>query len=308
MSPLLLLLAALQAAPAPTPASANRTPADVVGAAPAADWVAIAPEDLLVMTLAPDAKGTPRRVVIQLAPEPLSAAWVGNIRALARARWWDGTSINRVQDNYVVQWGDVTEKKPLPAGLSATSEEGYAVPREIVPFGAPATKAMGPQNNVSRWEGFYRGFPVAAEGTPDRVTSWPTHCYASVGVGRNVSPDAGTGAELYAVIGHAPRQLDRNIAVVGRVIEGIEHLASLPRGTEALAFYKTAADRVPIASVRLASDLPAAERPRFEMLRTEAASFVDYVRLRANRKDDFYIRPAGWVDVCNVPVPVRAAR
>lgn len=308
MIALLLALAAAQAAPAPAtpgPAAPPRTPSDVVAAAPASAWEAIAPADLLVMTLAPDAAGKARQVVIQLAPDPLSAPWTANIRALAKAKWWDGTSINRVQDNYVVQWGDATEKKPLPSGLGATREADYTVARELAPAGAAATKAMGPQNTISRWEGFYRGFPVAAEGTPDSAVSWPTHCYASVGVGRNVSPDAGTGAELYAVIGHAPRQLDRNIAVVGRVIAGIEHLASLPRGTEALGFYATAAERVPIASLRLASELPAADRPRFEQMRTEGAAFVDYVRLRANRKDDFYIRPAGWADVCNVPVPVR---
>ena len=51
--------------------------------------------------------------------------------------------------------------------------------------------------------------------------------------GRN-EPDTGTGGELYAIIGHAPRQLDRNIALVGRVVQGIEQMSSLPRGTEAL--------------------------------------------------------------------------
>ena len=31
----------------------------------------------------------------------------------------------------------------------------------------------------------------------------------------------------------------------------------------------------------------------------------DICKLRANRHDDFYIRPAGGVDLCNVQVPVR---
>ena len=50
------------------------------------------------------------------------------------------------------------------------------------------------------------------------------HCYGSVGVGRDLSPDTGTGGEFYAVIGQAPRQLDRNIALVGRVVDGIDKL------------------------------------------------------------------------------------
>ena len=126
-----------------------------------------------------------------------------------------------------------------------------------------------------------------------------------VGVGRNLSPDTGSGAELYAVIGHAPRHLDRNIALVGRVIEGIENLSSLPRGTEALGFYKTAEERVPILSIRLATELPAAEQPRFQYLSTESASFAKYADARANRRDPFFIKPAGGADICNIPVPVR---
>jgi len=124
-----------------------------------------------------------------------------------------------------------------------------------------------------------------------------------VGVGRDLSPDTGTGGELYAVIGHAPRHLDRNIALVGRIVQGIEQMSSLPRGTEALGFYKDRSSDVPIVSARLASDLPAAERPRFQYL--SGVSFDAYLHARKNRQDDFFIRPAGGVDLCNVNVPVR---
>ena len=120
-----------------------------------------------------------------------------------------------------------------------------------------------------------------------------------------LSPDTGTGGELYAVIGHSPRHLDRNIAVVGRVIDGIERMSSLPRGTEALGFYKEPSQHVPIARVRLASQLQEAERPQFQYLSTASAAFGNYVRARANRRDNFFIRPAGGVDLCNAPVPVR---
>jgi peptidylprolyl isomerase len=132
-----------------------------------------------------------------------------------------------------------------------------------------------------------------------------THCYGSVGVGRDLSPDTGTGGELYAVIGHAPRQLDRVIALVGRVVDGIDRLSTLQRGTEALGFYKNKAQYVPIASIRIASDLPAAKRPSYEVMDTTSTTFAHYLRVRANRNDDFYIRPAGGVDLCNVQVPVR---
>ena len=285
-------------------------PSEIVAAAKPDEWVSIAPADLLVMDLAPDSKGKPRRVVIQLIPAPFSQGWVSNIRKLAAAHWWDGTSINRVQDNYVVQWGDATEKKALPDGLAVVPESGYSL-LESAQEGkrlaaAAADNAAGFQQFVqlvddpyAPYTAFAGGFPVASSGSE----RWPTHCYGMVGVGRNLSPDTGTGAELYTVIGHAPRHLDRNIALVGRVIEGIEHMSSLPRGTGALGFYEKEEERVPILSVRLGND--AKDAPAFEYLSTESTSFAAYADARANRRDPFFIKPAGGADICNIPVPIR---
>lgn len=282
------------------------TPGSVVAAAPASDWTAIDPANLLVMTLAPDAVGNPRQVVIQLMPPPFSQGWVDNVRALAKVHWWDGTSVYRVVDNWVAQWGDgeddKAKAKPLPEGLRTVSESEYVYPRSL-----PRDRALDgffwPPNDINRWTWFYQGFPIAGVGTPDSERHWPTHCYASVGVARDLSPDTGTGAELYAVIGHAPRALDRNIAVVGRVIEGIEHLSTLPRGKGEAGVYDDPRLRLPIVSVHLGDELPAP--PRFEYLASDSASFARYVEVRANRNDAFYKVPAGGVDVCNVQVPIR---
>ena len=128
-----------------------------------------------------------------------------------------------------------------------------------------------------------------------------------VGVGRNFSPDTGSGAELYTVIGHAPRHLDRNIALVGRIISGMEHLSSMTRGTGALGFYteEEAHLRTPIQSIRVASDLPESDRPQFEYLDTSNEAFGRYALARANRRDPFFIVPAGGTDICNIPVPIR---
>ena len=97
------------------------------------------------------------------------------------------------------------------------------------------------------------------------------------------------------------------IATIGRVIEGIGLLSARPRGTGDLGFYRTEAGErpIPIRSVRLASDLPAAERPQFEVMRTDSEAFSAYVTGRANRGGTFFIRPAGGVDLCNVNVPIR---
>jgi peptidylprolyl isomerase len=279
------------------------------------------------MDLAPDAADEPRRVVIQLMPAPFSQGWIGNIRKLAAAHWWDGTSVNRVQDNYVAQWGDATEKKPLPEGLAVVPESDYET---AIPNPGVATSAIRIDRQssygidaYSRGNFFYDGWPIAytqvwatlikdekGKSIPSNLTqsAWPIHCYGMVGVGRNMSPDTGSGAELYTVIGHAPRHLDRNIALVGRVISGIENLSSLPRGTEALGFYGREAERVPITSIRIATELAPADRPKFEYLSTESDSFAKYADARANRRDPFFIKPAGGADICNIPVPVRAVK
>jgi peptidylprolyl isomerase len=329
-------------------------PSEIVAAAPKADWLTIPAEDLLVMTLAPDAHGTLRSVVIQLMPAPFSQGWVHNIRLFARSRWYDGISVNRVQDNYVTQWGDPNydnpeatgTPKPLPDGMKVMGEADYQVASPDPQFAAirdrfmetarerarvraanlradeaeakapaspPALKVrlqepplvMLRQDPYAAATGFEQGWPMGI--AKDAV--WPIHCYGMVGVGRNYSPDTGSGAELYAVIGHAPRHLDRNIALVGRVIEGMQHLSSLPRGSGALGFYtaEEANKRTAILSVRVASDLPAAERPAFEYLATTSDTFARYAEAIANRRDPFFITPAGGADICNIRVPVRRA-
>ncbi|WP_188447608.1 peptidylprolyl isomerase [Sphingomonas psychrolutea] len=313
MSIFLPLLAVLAPAQATAAAATVPSPTEIVTAAPAGDWADIAASDLLVLDLAPDRDGKPRRVVIQLMPPPFSQGWVDNIRKLAAAHWWDGLSVNRVQDNYVVQWGDANgddkaKARMLPPGLADVPQSQYSTGGDVT-GGLPAELRFAamliPRPDVQRFSTFTRGWPVSGEGMPDSAEYWPIHCYGMVGVGRNLPPDTGTGAELYTVIGHAPRHLDRNIALVGRVVAGIEHLSSLPRGTGPLGFYEKAEERVPIRAVRLASDLPEGEQPRLQYLSTESASFARYADARANRRDPFFIVPAGGADICNIPVPIR---
>ncbi|HEX4846930.1 MAG TPA: peptidylprolyl isomerase [Novosphingobium sp.] len=310
-------------------------PAEIVAKAPKADWTAIAASDLLVMDLAPDARGKARRVVIQLMPPPFSQGWIGNIRKLTAARFWDGTAINRVQDNYVVQWGDPNAEdkakaKALPADLVTVPESDYVTPVKWLRHDdeishsywlSPGVSRIEQRSAYAQAEGFHWGWPVAGDlpgmddlkpgigGPPHPMDHpkqvWPVHCYGMVGVGRDLSPNTGTGAELYTVIGHAPRHLDRNIALVGRVIEGVEHLSSLPRGKGPLGFYdlKQGDRRVPIRAIRLGSEVKGLSA--YEYLSTESGSFAQYADARANRRDAFFIRPAGGADICNIPVPVR---
>ena len=281
----LAAVAALAIGAAPRPMGT----AQVLDASSPGDWRPIAPDDLLVMTLSAG------QVLIELAPQfaPLHA---GNIRTLAREHWFDGTTINRVQDNYVVQWGDATEAKPLGGGKKTLAPE-FERAATGLPF-APLAGTSG----YGR-EGFSDSWPTAER----NGRAWLAHCYGMVGAGRGDTVDSGPGSELYAVIGQAPRHLDRNIAVVGRVVQGMALLSSLPRGTGgSLGLYERDEQRVPIASVRLASDLPASERPRIEVLRSGTPTWAAYVDARAHRtRDGWFVAVAGFLDQCTHRVPVR---
>ena len=288
----LLLAAAAALLIGAAPAKKLLTPTDIVAAAPASAWRTIPADQLMVIDLQNGG-----RVVVQLAPT-FAPVHVANIQALARSGYWSGATVYRVQDNYVAQWGNNDSDKPWPAGVVAKPPAEYTRALKGLKI-----KPLGYADPYAPGAGFVDGWPM----TYSPKASWANlaHCYGSVGVGRDLAPDTGTGGELYAVIGNAPRALDRNIALVGRVVEGIDKLSSLPRGTEALGFYKDKAQYVPIAAIRLASDMPTAERPSFEYLDTASPSFAQYLHVKANRHDDFYQVPAGGVDLCSVNVPVR---
>jgi peptidylprolyl isomerase len=295
-------------------AAAPLSPADIAAAAPPSAWRAVVPENLMLVE-------TPRgSMAIELAPD-FAPAHIAAIRALVAAGRFDGGAITRVQDNYVVQWAARPgPDKTLTSGGAAAVAAGSTATPGGVPVGTgpgaphpailpaeyerPAKGlAITPLGSADTYapSGFWNGWPVARD--PKAGTAWLAHCYASVGVGRDNPPDTGDGSELYAVIGHGPRHLDRNITVVGRVIDGIPDFSSLARGTGPLGFYKTPAEQTVLTKVRFAT----AADPRYEVLRSDSPAFAAYLAARTNRTG-FFVRPAGATDLCNVQVPVRVAK
>lgn len=280
---------------APTPSAK-----EILAASKPSEWRTPDPDNLLYMQLPTG------RVVIELAPEftPLHAA---NIRTLVRERYFDGLSINRVQDNFVAQWDDpqTDGDHPDPAKLKPLGKAKSTLPPEYTRTIDPKRPwtALPDGDVYAPQVGFVDGFPAARN--PATGREWLVHCYGTVGVARDVAPDSGNGSSLYAVIGQAPRQLDRNLAIAGRVIEGMSLLSALPRGPAPMGFYTEAAQRVPILSVRLAADLPLAQRAPIQVLRTDSPTFAALVKAKRTRHDAFYANPPGKVALCNVGVPVR---
>jgi len=268
------------------------TTAQVMESATESDWRQPDPANTLYMELAAG------RVIIELAPR-FAPQHVANIKQLVAEKFFDGLAVARVQDNFVAQWGDADKSRPTESALRKLPDENAAA------FGKGTGFIKLPDpDGYARETGWLDGFPVGVERKPSGQV-WIAHCYGVLGVGRDNWPDTGSGAELYVVIGQAPRQLDRNVVTLGRVLRGIELLSSLPRGTGALGFYEQPEQRAPIKSIRLASEVPEAERTALEVLRTDTPLFAKYVESRRNRRDDWYVVPADHVDVCNVSIPVR---
>jgi peptidylprolyl isomerase len=267
------------------------TSADILAQAPAADWRPLDPQRTLYLDLPTG------RVIIELAtgfaPEHLA-----NLRTLVREHYFDGLVIERTQDNYVVQWGDPDAKRPIgSAKASLPPEMSRPIAAEDHFTALPDPDTYAPQT------GFIDGFPAARD--PERQETWLVHCYGMVGVGRDTDPTSGSGVELYAVIGHAPRHLDRNVTLIGRVVQGMELLSVMPRGTATMGFYDKPEQRVPIHNLRLAADIPATERTPLQVMRTDSPSFAAWIESKRNRTDPWFIQPTAHVEVCNVPVPVR---
>jgi cyclophilin family peptidyl-prolyl cis-trans isomerase len=284
---------AVIAAPAPQTAHRAPTAAEVLAASTASDWRALDPQKTLYLELASG------RVVIELMPE-FAPNHVANVLELARGHYFDGLAITRVQDNYVVQWGD-----PDPGKKSVGSAHRTLAAEFERPLRGLSIARLPDPDTYAPEVGFVDDFPVAAD--PASGRAWLVHCYGMVGAGRDTDVDSGGGTELYVVIGQAPRHLDRNVTLLGRVVAGMEQLAVLPRGTGPLGRYEHPEQYVPLSSMRVAADIPAAQRTNLEVLRTDTPTFLAYLEARRNRREDWFKVPAAHVDVCNVPLPVRTA-
>ena len=294
------LVAATAAGGTQTERPAYVSSKQIIDAAPAEAWRTPDPAHVLYMDLA-DGK----RVIIELATG-FAPQHVANIQALAHGRFWDGLSIYRAQDNYVVQFGDPDaddpkKARPLPAGAKPKLPAEFERSSKGLPFHA--------LKDVDGWApetGSSNGFAAARD--PETQTAWMTHCYGTLGAGRGNEADSSTGAELYVIIGDAPRGLDRNITVVGRVLQGMEYLSVIPRGPAPMGFFEDPSKRVPIRAIRLEKDVPAAERTPLQVFRTDTAWFDRAIEARRNRRDEWYKRPANHIGICSVAPVVRTPK
>jgi peptidylprolyl isomerase len=291
--PIVAALALLPTSALPAQESpAAPSPSEVIVAAGAEEWRRPSPEETLYIEL----EGG--RVVVELAPD-FAPRHVAQMKALAREGFYDGLEFYRVVEGFVAQGGDLegerevkTTRRTVPAEL----DRPWSATLAYTPLGA----ADGYAPEV----GYVAGFPVGRD--PEAGRAWMVHCPGAVAMARDVDPDSG-GTEFYVVLGHAPRYLDRNLSVFGRVLAGQDLLQKLNRGAPGLGMIEDPADRGRIVGVRVAADLPTEERTELEVMRTETPSFRALIAARRNRPEAFFVHRPDFIDVCAVPIPVREA-
>jgi peptidylprolyl isomerase len=245
-------------------------------------------------------------IAVELAPA-FAPKHVARLRALIRAHFYDGQTFYRVIDGFVAQGGvgedtastkirDAALEKKWPK-LKAEFDRSVGSDVTFTPLGNP--DLFAPE------VGHVDGFPVGRDTKDGR--EWILHCPGTFAFARDNDDDTAT-TEFYIVIGQAPRRLDRNLTAFGRVLEGMQYLQKLERGDPDVdsGVIQDASKRDPIIRMRLASDVPAKDRPVFQVLRTESQSFADAKDKRRHPAPEFYHRPPlANLDICSVPVAVK---
>jgi peptidylprolyl isomerase len=268
----------------------------------AGDWRKVDPDNLVLI----DTKYG--ETAVELAPG-FAPKHVERMRALIRAHFYDGLTFYRVIEGFVAQGGageDTASTKDKPADpeiekkwpkLRAEFERPFAGGGKFTPLGSA--------DLFAKQVGHVDGFPAGRD--PKTKTQWMIHCAGTFAFARDNDADTAT-TEFYIVIGEAPRRLDRNLSAFGRVIDGMQYVQKLERGDPAVGngviADKTKQDA--IVSVRLASDIPEAQRPAYEVMRTDTKAFAAWKTKKKNPAPGFYIRqPPPILDICLSPVPAR---
>ena len=257
-------------------------------------WREVEPDNLVFMDLHEG------QVVIELNPA-FAPKTVEQFRRLVQERFYEGLSFYRVIDGFVAQGGDgsdLGELSNVPL-IEAEFEREWPADMPFTPVQKP--DLFAPES------GFIEGF--AAGRDPGDGKAWLAHCPGVVAMARNDDADS-SRTDFYIVIGQAPRYLDRNMNVFGRVIHGMEAVQRIQRGpaTEnGIIRDETSASR--IRSIKLASDIPKGERLSAFVMDTNSPGFEQLLRDRRERKQRFFHqKPPQVLDVCQVPMAGRLTK
>jgi peptidylprolyl isomerase len=246
-------------------------------------------------------------IAIELAPE-FGPHHADRLRKLIRSYFYDGLSFYRVIDGFVAQAG-IGEGTASTGSYSPEQEKKWPpLKREFdQPIGNAVFTPLGNADLFAPEVGHVNGFAVGHDVKEGRM--WPIHCPGTFAFARDNDPDTAT-TEFYIVIGERPPRLERNLTAFGRVIDGMQYVQKLERGDAdvAMGVIQDAAKQDKIIHMRLASDLPKSERPKFQVMRTDSDAFEQLKEAKRNLTIPFFFRkPVAILDICNMQAPVRRA-
>lgn len=238
-------------------------------------WRALDPENTLVVDTS---KG---RIVVEMRPDFAPQA-VARVKLLAREGVYDGLLFHRVIEGFVDQTGN-------PNNRDGGTSRHPDLPPEFQ-FRIPAEAATVAVERSDGLEGLVGVTPFAGVRLPDgRIRGWGAYCVGVVGMGRQADPGT-ANSEIFFMRAPA-RRLDHEYTVWGRVAQGLDVVRAIAVGEP-----PASPDRM--LRVRVAADLPSAERPRLQAMDTRAAPFR--ARLEALKR----AKGAAFT-ICDVEVPVR---
>lgn len=234
-------------------------------------------------------------VVFELNPG-FAPKTVAQFKRLVKEDFYRGLSFYRVIEGFVAQGGDESDID-MPNGQPLLDAEFEIDWSDELNWTSVQSNDLFAQET-----GFIDGF---AAGRGDRK-AWLTHCPGALAMARNNKPDTGS-TDFYIVIGQAPRYLDRNLAIFGRVVHGMDAVQSINRGrADENGIIEKDTDRSRISRMKLGTDVAPDEQMEIYVMDTGSRGFGDYMEARRNRTHEFFHhKPPRVLDVCQVPVATR---
>ncbi len=267
-------------------------------------WNALDPENTVYLELQ---EGL---VVIQLNPT-FAPKTVKQLKLLMEDQFYRGTSFYRVIDGFVAQGGDESDIDGSTIAKALKAE--FEIDWPLKPADKEQAKNWKPMSwtpvqtgdMFAAYTGFIDGFPAARD-EKKGGKAWLTQCPGIVAMARNEDPDSG-GTDFYIVIGQAPRYLDRNLTVFGRVVWGMDVVQRIKRGPALEnGIIEKDLDRTWIKRMRLASNIDSEQRPDIYVADTNSDGFKKMIEERRNRKQKFFHhKPPKVLDICQIPIPAR---